>query len=434
MQNLNAIKTNNTKKNSMFSYILIILITCITESLVLTYGGGRGYYIKMYLPVVMAIMAFSIYLIRFDAKIDKNFILMFFVISFIGVSSIRESSPGVTLSYLAVLVFAVLFVRLYPFSKFIELYSKLILIMSILSIILYFIVWLKLPIMSKIPVINLINASTKEVSSYYTLYFANVGVNFYEGIPRGMGVFWEPGLFQAYLCLAIIMELFYFQRKGAKKAIYIVVFTVALFTTMSTAGYINYLLIVVYFLIVGYKNSKHPVLSIVGVLALVGIVVYIMTMDEELYMKVFGKLMEENRGGSFESRLGSLIGNVKVFFNNPILGTGYGVSTRQLQEVVGYMSGGEHIHQTNTFTNYFASFGAVIGSVFLVSWYRLAKAIAPNRIGAVVLFLIFFSMTSSENLLPSLFFNTLIMYGFSNMICNERGGDISVANTKVIEE
>lgn len=433
MQNLNVIETKKVKNNSIFSYILVILITCITESLVLTYGGSRGYYIKMYLPVIMAAVAFCIYLIRYDAKTDNNFMIMCLVIAFIGVSSLQGSSPGVTLSYLSILLFAIVFVRIYPFEKFAELYSKIIFAMSVLSIILYLFVWLDLPMLSKIPVMNLINASTKEVSSYYTLYFANVGVNYFGGFPRGMGVFWEPGLFQAYLCLAIILELFWFKRKGANKALYIIVFTVALFTTMSTAGFINYALIMAYYVMAGYKNSKHPFLSILGVLVLVGIPVYLLTMDEELYMKVFGKLMEENRGGSFESRAGSLIGNIKVFLNNPVLGAGYGGSTRELQNIVGYMSGGEHIHQTNTFTNYFASFGAVIGCVFMVAWYRLAKAIAPNKFGTFVLFLIFFSMTSSENLLPSLFFNTLVMYGFSNMIYNGKGVKISESDTKASE-
>ncbi len=65
---------------------------------------------------------------------------------------------------------------------------------------------------------------------------------------RNAGPFWEPGAFQGFLILAILMLVLEVDNKLLKhRKLYFVILTITLLTTQSTTGYIIFLFIVVFF-------------------------------------------------------------------------------------------------------------------------------------------------------------------------------------------
>src|SRR5690606_563550 len=67
---------------------------------------------------------------------------------------------------------------------------------------------------------------------------------------RSSSIFWEPGAFSIYICLALYFELFVIKNKSLKR---IIVLILSLITTFSTTGYIVFMFMIVIFL---FKKQK----------------------------------------------------------------------------------------------------------------------------------------------------------------------------------
>mgnify|MGYP004604192679 CR=1 FL=1 len=93
---------------------------------------------------------------------------------------------------------------------------------------------------------------------------------------RNSGMFWEPGAFQGFILLAILMIIFNVDKKNDNnRKVELVIFGVTLLTTQSTTGYI--LLIALFICcwdrIAGVFGAKNPRLKII-LTALLGIGVF----------------------------------------------------------------------------------------------------------------------------------------------------------------
>lgn len=87
---------------------------------------------------------------------------------------------------------------------------------------------------------------------FQQMYFVNperVG-----GILRNRGPFWEPGIFQVYINMALMM-LLYTKKNAERQKLKIAIFAVALFFTFSTTGYIVFLIIMIGSFFLGKENA-----------------------------------------------------------------------------------------------------------------------------------------------------------------------------------
>ena len=109
-------------------------------------------------------------------------------------------------------------------DSFIKLYIQVLLIMCIYSCICYF--------------LNLIFNFTASTPALGTLYKMWMGQNI-RSFSRNSGPFWEPGIFQIYINIALYFALFFFKNKAGKTPwVHIVVFCITILTTISTTGYL----------------------------------------------------------------------------------------------------------------------------------------------------------------------------------------------------
>jgi hypothetical protein len=257
---------------------------------------------------------------------------------------------------------------------------------------------------------------------HYSLFFSNIDAVVYDDLYRVCGFFWEPGIFQTYLNLAIFLEISKASRKNRRFYLRLIVLSVAVIVTYSTMGIIAMSVVYIYFILKSSKGGKLNWVSLLFIVILAFIAIRLIFFNEDIYTKLFGKI--ENQSGSFDSRYGSLIGNIRVFFTSPFIGVGYGISTIEMQKYAAEFANGEYLHQTNTFTNYFASFGIFVGLYFIRGWYRLAKRCTKGKLNVLVALLIFVLITSSENFLPSLCCSVFLFYGvnadFSSSLSNEK--------------
>lgn len=109
-------------------------------------------------------------------------------------------------------------------NSFINLYIQVLLIMCIYSCICYF--------------LNLIFNFTASTPALSTLYKMWMGQNI-RSFSRNSGPFWEPGIYQIYINIALYFALFFFKNKDGKTPwIHIIVFCITILTTISTTGYL----------------------------------------------------------------------------------------------------------------------------------------------------------------------------------------------------
>ncbi len=109
---------------------------------------------------------------------------------------------------------------------------------------------------------------------------------------------------------------------------------------------------------------------------------------------------------SVESRVISITGNLEVVIQHPLTGVGLNQADVALREY------GYYINQTNTVMSYFATFGVLIGALYVLAGGSFLKSISHSTMEFAALIISFLLIFSGEDFIQSLFFNILMMYGW----------------------
>lgn len=235
------------------------------------------------------------------------------------------------------------------------------------------------------------------------------------GLDRNLGLFWEPGAFQTFLCLALMLEVLE-KRINVKK---IILFLVTIITTFSTTGYIGIAFILL-LAISGNKgaNNKYKYFFLFIILA-ISVLAY--CYQDKLFGNgntVFGKVTYYLDSGTINEqvtsasvRVNSIVQPFFVFLSHPLFGVGYEGLNLRLYEYT-------HNMNTCTFVNFFADYGIGYGLVMLGGFFKLARKLTGNKFQTIVAVLIFAVITISENYVDNSFFALLALYGWGSN--NER--------------
>ena len=104
---------------------------------------------------------------------------------------------------------------------------------------------------------------------------------------RTGGIFWEPGVFQMYLNLAILLELMINNGKNKKR---MAIFLFALLLTFSTTGYIAFVWFIATYVL--FNNDSRAMIKNVAIffgLIVLVIISYFIVFYTDLGVAVFGK-------------------------------------------------------------------------------------------------------------------------------------------------
>ena len=130
---------------------------------------------------------------------------------------------------------------------------------------------------------------------------------------------------------------------------------------------------------------------------------------------VFGKLVVFFTKKQFNATAGSSSATVRffavtkpfeAFLDRPLFGWGYQGLIDRLREFTLSMN-------TCTFVNWLAVYGITFGITMILGIIRIAQKIGKRMLAIVLVFLIFFVATMSENYVNNAFFFLLVLYGFS---------------------
>ena len=266
-------------------------------------------------------------------------------------------------------------------NQFFLTYVRTLVVLAIISLVCYTFTMLLPGTRLPFQTVSLYNGKTYIYTFYHTL-----GRRIIE--KRNCGVFWEPGAYQIFLNLALLIlltkpKLFTESRHKKEHFISIIILSLTVFTTLSTTGYLCYIVV----LGIGMLNTrKHTMHSSRTAVKLILALVAFLLIEKELGI-VESKLI--NQQGSYSTRLNDTSVSFEIAGRRFL--TGYGFSnlySSQLLENEGVTS------NSNGLGSLVVNFGYPVLGVYLIYLFKRLKELFDMNLitGALVLllFLLFF--------------------------------------------
>ncbi len=346
-----------------------------------------------------AFLCLSIHKMQTDQMVIFILLLASFAVSSVANSENSRNMMAVIFSFLV----AFLYSTIYDFHQFQRAFIRVMKWLCIISLVGYVACSL-VPSLREIGVVS--NKGGVNYANFF-IYVSSASGN------RNLGMFWEPGAFQTFINIAFLFEII--QEKPDLKTI--VIFVATIITTFSTTGYIAMAMIL--FLVFLHKNNmKNESLKtfIAFVFIILAVLVYFYQdfLLDTTRSSVFGKIINFFTRGQFNASGGSSSATVRFFavtkpfeefLQRPLFGWGYEGLIERTEQYTLTMN-------TCTFVNWLAVYGVTFGVTMLSGFVRLSQKIGKSMLAIVLVFLIFFVVTMSENYVNNAFFVLLVMYGF----------------------
>lgn len=388
------------KRQTLVEYLIVFFIIMSTDTVSLPIENRN---IINFCIGIASCIGILCYLLKTHWVINKN------VFIFIGISCIccmlaKIINHDDSLAYelkISLILLGFLIVKKVRFEKFKKVYVNIMCFIAIISILVFVTVKADMTWWSILPMTN--------HREHYSLLFSVVPVNMAHR-QRLFGPFWEPGVYQCYLNIAILFIIL--DKMDMKKVVRAVILASAVLMTFSTTGYICLFLIFGVFISkrIGYISKRKLIIGIAAVLA-----IFFILQNDYIQWVVFEKFQRTSVGNSsFIFRLK----DIKFYFyegmKNPLFGNGIMPSFRNVvhqYRAFGY----EYSGTTSTTMREFAGLGGIFAALKLVLQYKFSKKIAPNRLCGFLIFFIFLIMLNTEDFIYSLFFNTIFFYGLGSV-------------------
>lgn len=365
-------------------YNKIFIIICLV-SIILNSGHALITIIPQlrYLTLIFSVMFFIPIFITYDKKkLNIYLVAYLMLVSMCILTLIFSGIDNLTyyIIFISTITFAFGITLIYDFKDVVNIFLKIMVFISIISLIGYFLVN-NTTLLNMLPIYNNINNVEYRIGLVF---------NYITIIPkRNCGMFWEPGLFATYLILALIFELIFKEEKISKFRV--ILFTLCILTTNSSAGYALLAFIFIIIFLNKNKNEINNKLYYISyiILFVAGILVIfnyskIIESTEFHSNEVFAKLISANIIES--TRYRAINHNLSMFMKNPIFGNGI---VKSLETV-------KYVSDTSTSTFMLNIFG-ILGiqySIYII--YGVLKITKKTIYNKVILLVILLAIINKE--------------------------------------
>jgi hypothetical protein len=405
-------KNTQIKKENpaIWDTILLFLMIYISADTLMFGTNGDNKYI--YFSYIFMILITIFLFLRLKNKLilpKKNF-SFFFLMSFLLLVSMAVNSDyrfGYAIKIL-LLFQAMLFVMKYSFDDFCYMFDRVMTLVALLSIIGYIYMMLT---GGELPT-NLITVNTNG-RTFYNIGFC-ISPNYTDQI-RNWAFFREPGVYQIYLILALLIQVCILVKKDIRK---IIIYIIAIITTASTTGYIALAGVIALIVIKqgGISKKKKGMLLLFIATTISYLVIYtdLLSLDaSKQYVSVFGKFFNLERGTTV-SRLASITVNIRMFLMNPVTGIGLGGIENNFIPLVQKYYFVAAAANTNMLLIQYSAHGLFYGLLWTWAFFRFGKRFASRPIELLFVFFVLFAFLSGENIHYGVLPGLLLMYGVNS--------------------
>lgn len=227
------------------------------------------------MSIIALFIGLLVYLLIKQKQFPKKeflYIFLWSLLFLINGTYIKEFAINSTLHIIMKMTVGILILLILN-KKFLIYYSNIIYFFCILSLICF----TYNNIFGTLPYIklseNLDGDSAFRVTSivYTQLY----NLNLHNLTFRNCGPFWEPGAFQGFINLAILIELFCNRERNKKWHLKMSIFVISIITTFSTGGYVVLAFNLAYYIFTNKELSKNvKIITLISFLILASIVFF----------------------------------------------------------------------------------------------------------------------------------------------------------------
>lgn len=334
---------------------------------------------------------------------NVSLILLLFSTAVVIINTLRDNAIGDNFLLLLPIIIGFLIATRVPINVCIDKFCKLMYLLTIYSLILYFLCLLIPSLSSALPYLsNVYDSSASIHNGLFSVVISGASIS------RNYGITWEPGAFALLLCIATYCTLNCYKCPNKK---HLVIFSLGIITTLSTMGYI--VLLMIFISKLNFKNKNRGIIIIVAIVSL--IILQVPFIQETVFGKLSGLGNPSNEmSETTEARLNAIVFPGAAFLRHPIFGVGYEdfkVINMTLCNSVA----------TNTIINWFAIFGITLGIPFLLYYLRATYAILNNKSSMFCVISICMAailLVSTESLLRISLIYVIIFLGTLNQTKN----------------
>lgn len=242
---------------------------------------------------------------------------------------------------------------------------------------------------------------TIEASGLFPVYFNSSNISFiFAGFSfisesenlRNTGIFREMGVYQFFITIPLIFELFFVKR--TPKILNCIIFSITIITTFSTAGILQlFMMLNIYIIKLGRIEKKHIKTALILISCIVMIAFICLNYLPEVftaYQQSMTKI-DDLDNDSYLSRYYSIPSNILTWAEKPILGHGI---TKGYQASFDTLVGQYSMHNTSTTTIFLLLYGALF---CLISTFPLFILVAKIKSNIIVKLLVFIVILVSMN-------------------------------------
>jgi hypothetical protein len=393
-------KTIVRKKEIKYMFIGFFIIFA-TDSFIVFSNENNTIMRVFQFIIIISIGLMFLHSMRIHSTIDRSIIGLVIVCAclFLGMIMTEDFTGGYFLKII-LFVFGYCFSKYVSIDTFVNLYIKCMKYIAAFSLIAY----LFKDLIVKIPFIPIVSNGLVDV---YFVGLTNINVGNSFDIVRNWGPFWEPGVFQIYLIVALMLVLFYNKKVDNGK---VLLFSITILTTFSTSGYISLAILYIAY-VISSNTGKKPIkiVIVIGIIITFSIIYF----TPDFYQLLFGKFDKNSSSSiSFISRWYSILGNISVFSKSPIYGVGPNNANIYLNEYLISKWVFSDISNTNAILMNYSMFGAVVGTYYIFKMYLFVNIFNVKWVTKGLLYLVLLICLSTEPLVYSLLFHILIFYGY----------------------
>lgn len=374
----------------LFDYILVFYAICVSGNPFFIYKDSVNNYniflLLVGIKIIIRLLKREINIFNFR----KSTISFFVIVLLLLMVSMLLNQDQKYLSYINIfirLIGAYLFALAIDLKSFSNVFVRIMVFLSVTSIILYGIYQISPQIANAFGELPNSTLEAVELNRIYVnaLYLYTFMVNFGFGtsdiwsFSRNNGVFWEPGAFQFFLNLALVllMEKFYDDKH---KRMFFIILMITVLSTGSSTGLISLLAIcLVYRNELGvyfkqYLIRYNLIFIILAAFIVGGIVKY-----SDYFLVAVNKFLGElGRPDYLVERIG--LAYVSELFNGIHLLFGFGITKLRTMEAAATLN--------NTYAYYLFAFGIFYTITILYSYFNNYKRNFKHYLGAYIVLIL----------------------------------------------
>lgn len=365
-------------------------------------------FIAQYSAISSSFLLFLLIVLSTNKKVDSRSVIVLGVIIICTIiTGIFEGFPDYNTSLLLYvnLLTALMMSTSVSKRQFFNAYSDIIFVICSASLFFHFLYILGIPLIRIFPVIT--NSQGLQANFAFVADYYLTPIEY--STTRLMGIFWEPGAFQALIVIAFCIELFRDRDKKLSN-LYFIVYVITLFLTYSTTAFICLGFLLALLMNKRFKAGLLP--TLLFIVLFIFVYNYFSTrLEGYLYHAIYGKinmLVDSDTYGetaSTSARTESISYGLSLFIQSPLWGIG-----QTGQEFIANKVG--HNMMTCTPVNYFAYYGLLCGILSFVGFIKCVNLRDKTLFQGFLTVSVLLLTTSSENFTFNPILTTFMFYGY----------------------